>query len=54
MKINGYVRIGLVGCERTFTLEIDEEEWEEMSPYEQEDYVYEEVQQHVDWGYDRE
>lgn len=53
-KIRRYVSMGLVGCRREDTIEIDDEEWSEMTQEERDTLLDEEAQgyanNHMDFG----
>lgn len=54
MKVLVYIKTNVPGSKVEFEVDIDEEEWEEMSDDERDNYLYDEVlnQQGLYWEWD--
>jgi hypothetical protein len=53
VKIQAYVDSGAnIHSKKKFTVEIDQEDWDEMAPDERENYMRDAMLQEISWGYD--
>lgn len=51
MKVKIVVAIGLVGCTREKTIEVDDEDWAEMSDIEREECCKETMFDMIEWSW---
>jgi hypothetical protein len=52
VEIQVTLTIGLVGCQRKFTVFVDRTDWEGMTPRERDEYLFEDVMQKVEYDYE--
>lgn len=52
MKIKVWVSVGLAGCTKSEIIEMNKEDWDNMSEKDREDLMHDTVHDMMDWGYE--